>query len=550
MSVFTRIKNIFPLRQAGAVSGKTRVVAPVELRGQFYLDEVHQVLYLNDNLQQQRSVLQWVASLRLTQGFPNLRTEWISLSAVGEKLMQAQQSGAILGADGGEDMRASALALLKFGCEIVSTDMHIRRQVRYATIEFRIDGLLYQYDEITIEYADKLMRALYMLCKQQYRPRQPQDGSIGASTLQGTGLVNVRIACTPCYPVDAGARWMVLRLQAAVARVREPNAIKGMKPPKRPDGELGLQALGYTAQQDELLQSFVMNASGTIFFCGPMGSGKTSTMHRLSAHIARTRPGQRQAFIEQPVETGMPHAPQLDILDTLTTKAAGEAYAHRTRFVMRMDTNILGLGEIREPLVASTWLSTAETGMLMLSTMHTPDPFLAISRLRDMDPERLALPIICDTSIICGLIGQRLVRVLCDKCAVRWPVDDERFPPLMRDAIGTWGKGRSTSDIRMIGPGCPHCAYTGVVGRRVVAEVVDPDEVLMADFIEFGPTIARHRYHTRSSADSTMLEKAMGLVFDGRMDPFDVPWLVGRIRPYQTLQDERERALKGLGGRI
>lgn len=547
MSFMSKIRRLIPWRMKGAedrtVDG---ISAPADLHGQFHLDEIHQVLYVSDALKMRRDVLQWIDDLRRAR-FGHLKTDWVALSTVAAKLVQAQHEGTLQGAGAGLDMRSRARTLLKLGCDLGASDIDIRRLAGHAVIEVHIDGTILEYDEITTDYADKLINALVMLSKQQYRPKQSQDGSIAGRDLVGTGLNNVRLARTPIAPIDADAQWLNMRLQAGVQKVPAVDALKGLKRVKSPPGSLNLVSSGWTEMQAELLQTFVLNATGTIIFTGPPGSGKTHVMHQLSEHIARTRPGQRQAFIEQPVETILPHAPQLNILDTLTAKAAGEAYAHRTRLVLRMAVNILGLGEIRDPLVATTWLSAAETGMLMMSTMHTAHPFLAIPRLRDMDPERLALPIICDPAIICGLVGQRFVPILCDHCALPWDQEDPRLTKTMRDAILTWARPDwNPSAIRRLGPGCPHCAWKGTARRQVVAEVVDPDETLMADFIEYGPTLARHRYHARSDADTTMLEKGMELVFQGYMDPFDVPLKIERIRPWDFLQRERERALKGL----
>lgn len=547
MSLINKITNIVPWKTAtGNDQAVDGIRTPADLRGQFHLDDVHSYLTINEALKTRRDVLQWVDDLRRARA-GHIKIEWVALSVVAAKLAQSHHTTMLQGAGTGLDMRARAKSLLKTGCDLGASDIDIRRLAGHAVIEVHIDGTILQYDEITTEYADKLINALFMLTKQQYRRKQSQDGSIAGRDLMGTGLVNVRLARTPIAPIDADAQWLNMRLQAGVQKVPAVDALKGLKRIAPPPGSLDLISSGWTEMQAELLQTFVLNATGTIIFTGPPGSGKTHVMHRLSEHIARTRPGQRQAFIEQPVETILPHAPQLNILDTLTAKAAGEAYAHRTRLVLRMAVNILGLGEIRDPLVATTWLSAAETGMLMMSTMHTAHPFLAIPRLRDMDPDRLALPIICDPAIICGLVGQRLVPILCDHCALPWDQDDPRLTKMMRDAILTWQRPDwQASNIRRLGPGCPHCAWKGTARRQVVAEVVDPDETLMADFIQYGPTLARHRYHTRSDSDSTMLEKGMELVFQGRMDPFDVPLKIERIRSYDFLQRERERALKGL----
>lgn len=547
MSVIRKITGLLPWKPATRDDQTMDGIrTPADLRGQFHLDEVHSLLSINDALKVRRDVLQWIDDLRRARA-GHMKIEWIPLSIVAARLAQAHHTGTLQGNGNGLDMRARAKALLKTGCDLGASDIDIRRLAGHAVIEVHIDGTILEYDEITTDYADKLINSLCMLTKRQYRPKQSQDGSIAGLDLMGTGLVNVRIARTPIAPIDANAQWLNMRLQAVAQKVPAADALKGLKRVKAPPGTLDLIKSGWTEYQSELLQTFTLNGTGTIILTGPPGSGKTRLMHELSEHIARTRPGQRQAFIEQPVETILPHAPQLNIIDTLTAKAAGEAYAHRTRQVLRMAVNILELGEVRDPEVAATWLSAAETGMLMMTTMHTVHPFMAFQRLSDMDPDRLPFRKICDPAIICGLVAQRLLPVLCDQCAVPWDDQDTRVTDLMRKAIRSWERpGWNTSNIRKLGPGCPHCAWKGTTRRQIVAEVVDPDETLMSDLIKYGPVLARHRYHTRSGIDTTMLEKGMELVFQGRMDPLDVALKIERIRPYDFLQHERERALKGL----
>lgn len=309
MSFIDKITNVVPWKTAtGDDQAVDGIRTPADLRGQFHLDDVHSYLTVNEALKTRRDVLQWVDDLRRARA-GHIKIEWVALSVVAAKLAQSHHTTMLQGAGAGLDMRARAKALLKTGCDLGASDIDIRRLAGHAVIEVHIDGTILQYDEITTEYADKLINALFMLTKQQYRRKQSQDGSIAGRDLMGTGLVNVRLARTPIAPIDADAQWLNMRLQAGVQKVPAVDALKELKRIAPPPGSLDLISSGWTEMQAELLQTFVLNATGTIIFTGPPGSGKTHVMHRLSEHIARTRPGQRQAFIEQPVETILPHAP-------------------------------------------------------------------------------------------------------------------------------------------------------------------------------------------------------------------------------------------------
>lgn len=541
MGILSRI--LHPLSGRSHAGSGSLPAAPRELLGQFSLDVNNEVVTVSDALKSDIGVLQWIEELRESRGLRYLKVEWAPLSLVGEKLAHAHHSENLIATENDRDMRAAALDLLKWGNDIGASDIHIRVLSRFALIEVRLDNQILEAREITTGYADKLMRGLYNLSPNRgatYSETSSQDAAIGGPVLRGTGLVNVRIVHGPCAPISDSGHCMILRLQSSDnGRVRNAVEISRLRPTKIPEGRLELENQGWTAEQSEMLQEFMLAPTGSLFLTGPPGSGKTHVMHALSAHRQRIMPGQRQVFVEQPVELIAPWAIQLDIANTLDAKATGEAYAARTRQALRMDTNFLGLGEIRDAYIARIWLEAANGGMSMMTTMHTSSPFEVPSRLRDMDPDGLNFSVICNTAIISGLVAMRLVPLVCPHCAVPWTTGDTRFPPRVRQAIASWSQGRSTDHLRRVGPGCDHCSRTGYAGRRVVAEVVDADEELMGDFIEFGATVARHRYHARPKSDTTMLEKAMGLVFEGVLDPFDAR-MTGRIRSYDDLMHERE----------
>lgn len=522
---------------------------PSNLRGQVYVDERHQTAYVNDALRQDMQTVQWLEDVRETHGLRLLHIEWVPLSVVSARLTEAHLHATSDDEDD-ENMRNRARDFLKWGRSIGATDIHIRVHARFAVVEVRLDGVLLAADEITTEYADRLMRALYGLCTSgdtTYRETVHQFGTISGDNLRGTGLVNVRVTRSPAAPILDGGQVMAIRLQATKgsSRTRDLSAIKNLRPIKGPDVSLDLQRVGWTEMQADLLRTMVLSPTGTVYFTGPPGSGKTYAIHDMSAYLASVLPGMRQVFIENPVELVSPWTVQLDIPNTLNGDEIGAAYAAYARLALRLDTNYLTYGEILDAQVAASWLSSAEGGMSGMATLHTPDGFEVPSRLRDMDIERFKFTTTCNTSIISGLVAQRMIPLLCDHCAAKWnAADDNRFPAGMVQAVSTWGS--SMQNIRRKGAGCEHCTQTSYDGKPwLVAEVVDADETLMADFIQYGTTIARHRYRARSDADTPMLDKAMALVFEGRVDPFDVIRArVGRLRSRDGLLRERERGQK------
>ena len=172
-----------------------------------------------------------------------------------------------------------------------------------------------------------------------------------------------------------------------------------------------------------------------------------------------------------------------------------------------------------------------------MTTLHVDDPFDYPLRLQNMDFERLSFRTTCNASIVRGIVAQRLLPVLCPHCAVQWSPDDDRMPRQTCQAVLTWGD--DPTRIRRTGPGCEHCLGTGIAGRTAVAEVVETDEQLMSDFVQYGVCIARHRFRARKDVDPSMVETAMTRVFAGIVDPYEVTAKVDRIRTRTAVMEER-----------
>lgn len=116
------------------------------------------------------------------------------------------------------------------------------------------------------------------------------------------------------------------------------------------------------------------------------------------------------------------------------------------------------------------------------------------------------------------------------------------MPRSTNAAVLTWGDNRDI--IRRIGPGCEHCHGTGTHDRTAVAEIIETDEELMSDFVQFSTSVARHRFRARKGVDPSMVETALKRVFTGKVDPFDVLTEVDQIRPRDVVMEEREKGAR------
>ncbi|MBB2164490.1 Flp pilus assembly complex ATPase component TadA [Gluconacetobacter aggeris] len=532
------------LRKKATAREDNAIQVPAELRGQIHIDEINQVVFANEALKRREVMLTWLAEARHEPRLATLRVEWERMGTVTERIQQAHHDALVVSRDDNldEEVRGECLALLREGAESGVSDIHIHRKERHTEIMFRINGTLVVAHELTNDHADRLIRAMYTLASSRdsaYSEGESQDAAVAGDVLKGTGLANVRIVKGPCLPVSEGGKFMILRLQYA----RSGSARRGTQPavefhaPRRPEGHLKLLGYGFSQDQVDRILNISIAPSGVLICTGPTGSGKTTLLFETLQHKARTEPGRRLVTIEQPAEYPMPWAIQMDISNALSADAAGKEFKARLRNALRMDPDDMMVGEIRDTEVALTTFDAAQTGHFVVTTLHVDDPFDYPLRLQNMDYERLSFRTTCNASIVRGIVGQRLLPTLCPHCAVPWKGDDDRMPRRTREAVPTWGP--DPSRIRRAGPGCHHCLGTGIGGRTAVAEVVETDEELMSDFVRHGVSVARHRFRARKGVDASMVETAMGRVFAGLVDPYQVTAKVDRIRTYDAVMAER-----------
>lgn len=429
-------------------------------------------------------------------------------------------------------VKDQALRLIKRAASMRASDIHIMRREEFTEIQFRVHGRLGVAQRITDAEGDRLIRAIYnglaSVRDRQFTPTEAQNAQISGDALSGTGLTSVRIVRGPMAPEDRGCNFMVMRLQAEEAHLsrtaRTPH--EPLELPRQPSGELALLQAGFEPKQVDMLLHALSAPEGAIIVTGPTGSGKTTTMYEGLKYLARAAAYKRQGTIEDPPEYPMPWAVQLSVTNAATSQESGDAYLQRLKMLLRMDPDILLIGEMRDAEVAIAMVNAALTGHLVLTTLHVTDPFQFVDRFRTMDNERLHPRVVCDPKIIRAVLGQRLLPLLCRHCST--PLQQYDLNALERrdanaiqqlQALATHG---DMERVRLRGSGCAHCGGTGIAGRRAVAEVILTDDELMADIIHHGSTVARKTFRRRADADSTMIEKAIRLALDGLVDPIDV----------------------------
>lgn len=384
--------------------------------------------------------------------------------------------------DSYEVRRADSLVtqLISVGLSNGASDIHIEVTDRQVNTRFRIDGVLQELylgsleDELNRLKREVVSRIKILGSLDIAEKRRPQDGSFRAR-LKSEGVetkIDFRISIVPAYYGEN----VVLRV------------LDARKAPK------SLGDLGFSEKITRTMKKLLTRNTGILLVTGPTGSGKSTTLYGVL--MTCYRPGVKILTAEDPIEYVYDRITQCEINPKI-----GNTFAKFIRAFLRHDPEIIMVGEIRDSETAEMAFRAAQTGHLVLSTLHTNDAVSSITRLLDLgvDPSLIA-------SCLLGVVSQRLVRGVCPKCKKTYKPSDELLreffdepPPWMR-----WYKGR----------GCSKCNYTGYNGRMAIAEAWTPGE---SDIILISKRAGIDQLR-KSSYESTtfMAEDAVEKLREGR----------------------------------
>ncbi|HEY8047911.1 MAG TPA: type IV-A pilus assembly ATPase PilB [Ramlibacter sp.] len=326
-----------------------------------------------------------------------------------------------------------------------ASDLHFEPFEHFYRVRFRIDGELREIATPPVAIKEKLASRIKVISRMDIsEKRVPQDGRMKLK-VGPDRVIDFRVSTLP-----------TLFGEKIVIRILDPSSAK-----------LGIDALGYDPQEKERLLEAIGRPYGMVLVTGPTGSGKTVSLYTCLNIL--NKPGVNISTAEDPSEINLPGVNQVNVNDK-----AGLTFAAALKSFLRQDPDIIMVGEIRDLETADIAIKAAQTGHLVLSTLHTNDAPTTLTRMRNMGiaPFNIASAVILITA-------QRLARRLCPNCKAPQDIPHETLLDAgfkEEDVDGTWTPYRPV--------GCSACSngYKGRVGIYQVMPISEEmQSIILAD---------------------------------------------------------------------
>jgi len=328
-------------------------------------------------------------------------------------------------------------AVMKQAIRDKASDIHFEPFEKSFRIRYRVDGALYEMPPPPLSLAKPVISRVKIISGLNISERRrPQDGRIQLKA--GGRPIDLRVSC---LPTSYG--------ESVVLRVLDRTVVN-----------LELDSLGIGTDVLAKLREIIRLPNGILLVTGPTGSGKTTTLYSALSEINRIE--DKLLTAEDPVEYDIEGLIQCPIND-----AVGMTFQRALRAFLRQDPDRILVGEIRDFETAQIAIEASLTGHFVFSTLHTNDAASTITRLVDMGVEPYLI-----ASSLAGVLGQRLIRRVCNNCKVFYTPTDSDLERLGLERVQVEGRQFC------YGKGCPICNNTGYKGRKALTELMVINEDL------------------------------------------------------------------------
>ncbi|MEK7497135.1 MAG: GspE/PulE family protein [Patescibacteria group bacterium] len=382
-------------------------------------------------------------------------------------------------------------SILRHAVEGGASDIHIEPGDADSRVRFRVDGILRTSLTLPKYIHSAVISRIKVLANLKIdETRQPQDGRIRLRVVDK--VIDFRISTMP-----------VIGNEKVVMRILDPTT-----------GVRTFEGLGFTGQKLRILKEAIQKPHGMFLVTGPTGSGKTTTLYAVLNILNREEVN--IITLEDPVEYFMGGVNQSQV-----NPEVGYTFANGLRSILRQDPDIIMVGEIRDSETAELAIHASLTGHILLSTLHTNDAPAAILRLTDMHIEPFLI-----ASTVNVIIGQRLVRKLCESCRKPGTLPPEMLKKI-QDSFAGMGAGAKEEVpaepwTTYEAGSCSHCENSGYRGRvaiteilantaelqKIIADGAKPHE-LKAEFVRQGSTSLMQDGYLKVLSGMTSLEEVL-----------------------------------------
>jgi general secretion pathway protein E len=498
-----------------------------------------------------------VAQSARRQGYKVGEPRYVTPNIIQNAYQYAEKQVALTRLDD-NSVRRRIVETIQKAVELGTNDIHIEASGGRTKVEFRIDGALRQWETWTQREGEQVLSAVYSHSIGQSGATanwlEPQAAMLttggGQDTIQlPEGILSVRCQWVP---LADGGRYLDMRLQYDSAHLFGENFVMA-----------DVDSLGFSQEQLRVVQSLRTVPGGMRIFSGPVNQGKTTTLRvMLNRRMAETNFQLNCLMIEDPPEGGVVGARQIGVSASVKDEQREKSFMEIMRCALRLDPDIVMLGETRDLQTAKFSFRLALTGRQVYTTLHVYSALAVPQRLRDLGIEPY---LVYDHQLVRGMICQRLLKGMCPHCRIPLMQSPQELGPEYYEVIRRVRAGLALMDAtrsrinsdkppmeRLQNPdlsqvfvanpeGCKHC-YKGRVGRTVCVEVIETDARLMELLSENNMAAAEEYWLAPHGMNGvTMLWHALEKIRRGDVSPADAEFEVGPLAREKDIQDVEQK---------